>query len=89
MPRQPKRPRDLPGPEGPPVRVPPAANRGGGRGPGAPPDPRPERPRRRPRHQENIPDWVRPDSPEDVDGEWGRVAEDPIDLTFTVWAYFQ
>ncbi|KAL3676925.1 hypothetical protein R1sor_026873 [Riccia sorocarpa] len=32
MPRQPKRPRDPPGPEGPSVRVPPAANRGGGRG---------------------------------------------------------
>ncbi|KAL3698509.1 hypothetical protein R1sor_012585 [Riccia sorocarpa] len=75
MPRQPKRPRDPPGPEGPSVRVPPAANRGGGRGPRAPPDPvagsdpRPERPRRRQRRQENLPGWVRPDSPEDVDGE--------------------
>ncbi|KAL3677923.1 hypothetical protein R1sor_020879 [Riccia sorocarpa] len=103
MPRQPKRPRDPPGPEGPSVRVPPTANRGGGRGPGAPPDPvagsdpRParrktrqrerargtqeqppsvsgedtpaERPRRRQRRQENLPGWVRPDSPEDVDGE--------------------
>ncbi|KAL3689663.1 hypothetical protein R1sor_015972 [Riccia sorocarpa] len=36
-----KRPRDPLGPEGPPVRVPHAANRGGGRGPGAPPDPVP------------------------------------------------
>ncbi|KAL3679720.1 hypothetical protein R1sor_022676 [Riccia sorocarpa] len=75
MPRQPKRPRDPPGPEGPSIRDPPAANRGGGRGPGAPPDPmagsdpRPERPRRRQRRQENLPGWVRPDSPEDVDGE--------------------
>ncbi|KAL3682556.1 hypothetical protein R1sor_000578 [Riccia sorocarpa] len=101
MPRQPKRPRDPPGPEGSSVRVPPTANRGGGRGPGAPPDPvaarrktrqrerererargtqeQPpsvsgedtpaERPRRRQRRQENLPGWVRPDSPEDVDGE--------------------
>ncbi|KAL3702530.1 hypothetical protein R1sor_020552 [Riccia sorocarpa] len=28
-----------------------------------------ERPRRRQRRQENLPGWVRPDSPEDVDGE--------------------
>ncbi|KAL3679514.1 hypothetical protein R1sor_022470 [Riccia sorocarpa] len=32
-------------------------------------DPPAERPRRRRRAQENIPGWVRPDSPEDVDGE--------------------
>ncbi|KAL3688183.1 hypothetical protein R1sor_014492 [Riccia sorocarpa] len=90
MPRKPKRPRDPPGPEGPSVRVPPAANRGGGRGPGAPPDPvagsdpRPARRKTRQREreargtQEQPPcvsgedtpaGWVRPDSPEDVDGE--------------------
>ncbi|KAL3686271.1 hypothetical protein R1sor_008845 [Riccia sorocarpa] len=61
MSRQPKHPRDPPGPEGPPVRVPPAANRGGGRGPGAPPDPVPG--------PDPRPDWVRLGSPEDVDGE--------------------
>ncbi|KAL3695222.1 hypothetical protein R1sor_009298 [Riccia sorocarpa] len=83
-PKAPKRRRDSLGPEGPPVRVPRAANRGGGRGPGAPdpvpgPDPVPERPRRRRRCQENIPDWVRLDSPEGVDGEdVGRVAVEVI-----------
>ncbi|KAL3701847.1 hypothetical protein R1sor_019869 [Riccia sorocarpa] len=59
-PKAPKHRRDALGPEGPPVRVPRAANRRGGRGPGAPdpvPDPDP------------MADWARPDSPDGADGE--------------------